>query len=132
MRKAYSPVPVPDYDARWKEVIYVLPEQFLKYFFKPSFYEKIDFAKGIHPMDKELQKSFPDWGKDGRLYPDKMLKMFLKKTTCCRLFWYMWKWKPGTPRSLPSGCSTTFSACGTNTLGPDYLHRYLYRGEAYL
>ena len=86
MKKAYSPapvpvpvlVPIPDYDARWKGIIYALSEQFLKYFFKPSFWKKIDFAKGIHSMDKELQKSFPDWGKDGRLYPDKMLKMFLK------------------------------------------------------
>ncbi|HFA51248.1 MAG TPA: hypothetical protein ENJ95_19725 [Bacteroidetes bacterium] len=29
-------------------------------------------------MDKELQKIFPDWGKEGRRYPDKLLKVFLK------------------------------------------------------
>ena len=29
-------------------------------------------------MDKELQKIFPDWGKDGRRYPDKLLKVFMK------------------------------------------------------
>ncbi|HFA49462.1 MAG TPA: hypothetical protein ENJ95_10655 [Bacteroidetes bacterium] len=71
-------LPVPDYDARWKDLIKGLHRYFVAKFF-PNLYPQIDFAKKVRFLDKEMQKLFADWNKKGPVRGDILMEFQLKK-----------------------------------------------------
>ncbi|HFA49461.1 MAG TPA: hypothetical protein ENJ95_10650 [Bacteroidetes bacterium] len=71
-------LPVPDYDARWKDLIKGLHRYFVAKFF-PNLYPQIDFTKKVRFLDKEMQKLFADWDKKGPVRGDILMELQLKK-----------------------------------------------------
>ena len=71
-------LPVPDYDARWKDLIKGLHRYFVAKFF-PNLYPQIDFTKKVRFLDKEMQKLFADWDKKGPVRGDILMEFQLKK-----------------------------------------------------
>jgi len=64
-----------EHDNPWKEAVENLFEDFLSFFF-PHIHRDIDFSKGYHFLDKELQK-FSKSNKIGRRFGDKLVKVYL-------------------------------------------------------
>ena len=65
-----------DYDSAWKDVIEILFEAFLEFFF-PHIHRDVDFSKGIEILSSELRKITPA-GKAGNRYADVLVKVHLK------------------------------------------------------
>ncbi len=66
-----------DHDARWKEIIANLFEDFIK-FFLPKAHKLIDFKTKVIFLEQELLKLFPDKDRKGRVINDKLVKVKLK------------------------------------------------------
>lgn len=66
----------PDYDSPWKDLLDRYFEAFMAFFF-PTAYERIDWARGVEFLDKELQKITAD-AAIGRRAVDKLAKVWLK------------------------------------------------------
>jgi predicted transposase/invertase (TIGR01784 family) len=65
-----------DYDSAWKDVIEILFEAFLEFFF-PHIHRDVDFSKGIEILSSELRKITPA-GKVGKRFADVLVKVYLK------------------------------------------------------
>ncbi len=68
-----------DYDSAWKDVIEMLFESFLEFFF-PHIYKAIDFSKGTEILSHELRQTTPR-GKVGRRHADILMKVYPKDST---------------------------------------------------
>ena len=62
-------------DSAWKDIIEVLLEEFLEFFF-PKIHGSIDFSKGYTFLDKEFQKILTT-SETGKRYADKLVKVYL-------------------------------------------------------
>ena len=67
----------PDYDAYWKEIVTVLFEDCVR-FFLPEVGEQIDFDRPPEFLEQELHKLIADETKRGKIYNDKLAKVWLK------------------------------------------------------
>jgi hypothetical protein len=65
-----------DYDSAWKDVVEMLFESFLEFFF-PHIHRDIDFSKGIEILSHELRQTTPA-SKVGKRYADVLVKVHLK------------------------------------------------------
>ncbi len=65
-----------DYDSPWKEALDYFFDAFLELVL-PDVYALVDWTRGYEMLDKELQQIVPESDK-GRLYVDKLVKVFLK------------------------------------------------------
>ncbi len=63
-------------DPAWKEIIEVLFEPFMEFFF-PVIHRDIDFSKKYELLSKELRKISPD-SNSGRRFSDVLIKVYLK------------------------------------------------------
>ena len=68
---------IPDYDAYWKEIVTVLFEDCVR-FFLPEVGEQIDFDYPPEFLEQELHKLIADETKRGKIYNDKLAKVWLK------------------------------------------------------
>ncbi|MCP5107552.1 MAG: hypothetical protein GY950_29460, partial [bacterium] len=68
-----------DYDSAWKDVIEMLFESFLEFFFI-HIHRDIDFSRGIEILSHELRQTTPE-GKVGKRYSDVLVKVHLKDGT---------------------------------------------------
>ena len=65
-----------DYDSAWKDVIEMLFESFMEFFF-PHIHKDINFSKGIEILSSELRPTTPA-GKTGKRHADVLVKVHLK------------------------------------------------------
>ena len=72
-------VPKPDFDGQWKKLITQYSADFIQFFFPSKFVKTLDLKRSIENSTDDLQKLFPDFGKKGKLLPDKLLKVFEKE-----------------------------------------------------
>ncbi len=68
---------IPDYDARWKDIIERFPDWFLLKFF-PVLHRERDTSFKIRFLDKEFQKLLADWRSKGKIIGDKLMELRLK------------------------------------------------------
>lgn len=68
-----------DYDSAWKDVIEMLFESFLEFFF-PRVHKEIDFSKGTEILSHELRQTTPR-GKVGQRNADVLMKVYPKDGT---------------------------------------------------
>lgn len=93
--------PATDYDSPWKEALDRYFEQCLAFFF-PQVHADIEWDRGYAMLDKELQQIVRP-AKLGRLYVDKLVKVWLKSGTVTWLLIHVevQTWKEGDfPRRM--------------------------------
>jgi len=66
-----------DFDTPWKDILDLWFAQFVEFFF-PEMHAGINWARGYEFLDKELQKIAPRVKAGGRLYVDKLVKVWRK------------------------------------------------------
>ncbi|MEM7533201.1 MAG: cytosolic protein [Chloroflexota bacterium] len=65
---------ITDYDSPWKDILTHYFKEFIQFFF-PKIYTEIDWSRGYHFKDKELQQATKD-ATSGRQYADKLVQVW--------------------------------------------------------